>query len=107
MVCAAFPYDMSATVDENVQTMSVQMDAFIEEVCAACYPIPHARASLTHRCNGYLKISVAVSGLRHGLAQYLASEVKKTDAFAVARKAALVQEWNSNLKILNGGINRY
>jgi len=33
--------------------------------------------------------------------------VKKTDAFAIARKAALIQEWNSNLKILNGGINRY
>ena len=32
VVCAAFPYDMSATVDENVQTMSLQMDAFIEEV---------------------------------------------------------------------------
>ncbi len=34
VVCAAFPYDMSATVDENDQTMSLQMqmDAFIEEV---------------------------------------------------------------------------
>ena len=36
----------------------------------------------------------------------MASEVKKTDAFAIARKAALIQEWNNNLKILNGGINR-
>ena len=52
-------------------------------------------------------MSVAVSGLRRGLAQYLASEGKKTDAFAfaIARKAALVQEWNSDLNILNGGIN--
>ncbi len=54
-------------------------------------------------------MSVAVSGLRRGLAQYLASEGKKTDviaiAIAIARKVALVQEWNSNLNILNGGIN--
>ena len=61
--------------------------------------------SLLH-IHDVFQISVAVSGLRRGLGQYLASEVKKTDAFAIARKAALVQEWNSNLNILNGGINR-
>ena len=57
--------------------------------------------------SGAAQISVAVSSLRRELAQYMASEVKKTDAFAIARKAALIQEWNNNLKILNGGINRY
>jgi hypothetical protein len=33
-------------------------------------------------------------------------KVKRTDAFAAARKAALVREWDENLKILNSGINR-
>ncbi len=39
VVCAAFPYDMSATVDENVQTMllQMQMDAFIEEAGSVRY----------------------------------------------------------------------
>lgn len=32
VVCAAFPYDLTASVEENVQSMASNMDDFIEEV---------------------------------------------------------------------------
>jgi hypothetical protein len=49
---------------------------------------------------------MSIAGLRRLLQHYLSLEVKRTDAFAAARKEALVQEWNDNLKILNSAINR-
>jgi hypothetical protein len=35
VVFDAFPYDMSGSVDENVRTITIQMDNFMEEVALA------------------------------------------------------------------------
>jgi len=78
----SFVYDETVPVEANLNDLKLYID------------------SLLHNS------TTTVSVLRSSVAQYLAVEIDATDAFATARKNALLLDWQENLYILNSAINR-